>query len=112
MDVVVQRCAAIRREPSLSVKLRHRIATEFQARWENEWGGKFVTHGGRPGANAVRLDGNDYLGITGHSRVIQAQLDALRRGQEFVIQSGVFQLEDGPASQLEKRLAAWLGKED
>ena len=112
MEVVERRCAATRLEPGLSVKLRHRIATEFQARWENEWGGKFVTHGGTPGANAVRLDGNDYLGITGHPRVVQAQLDALRRGQEFVVQSGVFQLEGGPASQLEKRLADWLGKED
>src|SRR6478736_2965675 len=112
MEVAIRRRAATRREPGLSVKLRHRIAAEFQARWEIEWGGKFVTHGGAPGANAVRLDGNDYLGITGHPTVVQAQLDALRRGQEFVIQSGVFQAEGGPASQFEKCLAAWLGKED
>jgi CAI-1 autoinducer synthase len=96
----------------LSRKLRQRIANEFQARWENEWGGKFVTHGIAPGPNAVRLDGNDYLGVTGHPAVVQAQLRALRQGGEFVIQSGVFQLEGSPASQFEQALCTWLGKED
>lgn len=96
----------------LSRHLQQRIADQFQSRWEKEWGGKFVTHGIAPGANAVRLDGNDYLGVTGHPRVIQAQLEALRRGHEFVIQSGVFQLQGSPASQFEQALASWLGKED
>jgi CAI-1 autoinducer synthase len=96
----------------LSQKLKQRIADEFQSRWENEWGGKFVTHGIAPGANAVRLDGNDYLGVTGHPKVVEAQLRALRIGQEFVIQSGVFQLQGSPASQFEQALASWLGKEE
>lgn len=97
---------------ALSQKLRQRIAGEFQSRWENEWGSKFVTHGIAPGPNAVRLDGNDYLGVTGHPTVVEAQLRALRNGQEFVIQSGVFQLQGSPAAQFEQALASWLGKED
>ncbi|MCM2253375.1 MAG: quorum-sensing autoinducer CAI-1 synthase [Ramlibacter sp.] len=101
-----------RARPGLSARLRQRIATEFQSRWEDEWGGKFVTHGLHPGSNAVRLDGNDYLSVTGHPLIVQAQLDALRRGAEFVIQSGVFQLEGSPASRLQAALASWLGKED
>ena len=112
MEVIERPRPAVGSQPGLSPKLRQRIANEFQARWESEWGGKFVTHGIHPGPNAVRLDGNDYLAITGHARVVQAQLDALRRGQEFVIQSGVFQLEGNPASQLQNALASWLGKED
>ena len=104
-----QPCVA---QPGLSPKLRARIAREFQSRWEQDWGGKFVTHVRAPGANAVRLDGNDYLAITGHPRIVQSQLDSLRCNQEFVIQSGVFQLEGNPASQLEKALAQWIGKED
>jgi CAI-1 autoinducer synthase len=112
MEVIERPGLAVGSQPGLSPKLRQRIANEFQARWESEWGGKFVTHGIHPGPNAVRLDGNDYLAITGHARVVQAQLDALRRGQEFVIQSGVFQLEGNPASQLQTALASWLGKED
>ncbi|HEX9719204.1 MAG TPA: alpha-hydroxyketone-type quorum-sensing autoinducer synthase [Ramlibacter sp.] len=112
MEVIERQSPATRTQPGLSAKLRQRIATEFQSRWENEWGRKFVTHGVPPGPNAVRLDGNDYLTVTGHPEVVQAQLDSLRRGQEFVIQSGVFQLDGNPASQLQNALASWLGKED
>jgi CAI-1 autoinducer synthase len=112
MEVIERLSPLARKQPALSDKLRQRIATEFQSRWENEWGGKFVTHGTHPGPNAVRLDGNDYLSVTGHPQVIQAQLDALRRDQQFVIQSGVFQLDGNPASQLQHALASWLGKED
>lgn len=103
--------AAPVREPGLSARLRNRIATEFQSRWENEWGRKFVTHGTAPGPDAVRLDGNDYLSVTGHPRIVQAQLDALARNQEFIVQSGVFQLDGSPASRFEHALASWIGKE-
>ncbi|HVZ42308.1 MAG TPA: alpha-hydroxyketone-type quorum-sensing autoinducer synthase [Ramlibacter sp.] len=98
-------------EPRLLPHLRRRIESQFRARWENEWGGKFVTHGRAAGPDAVRLDGNDYLGVTGHARIVQAQLDALKRNQEFVVQSGVFQLEGSPASRFEKALCDWIGKE-
>ena len=112
MEVIERIAPSARTQPGLSAKLRQRIASEFQSRWEQEWGGKFVTHGVPPGPDAVRLDGNDYLAVTGHPQVVQAQLDALRRGHEFVIQSGVFQLDGNPASQLQHALASWLGKED
>ena len=98
-------------DPGLSPQLRERIQTQFKARWEIEWGGRFVTHGRAPGPDAVRLDGNDYLGVTGHPAIVQAQVDALRRNQEFVVQSGVFQLDGSPASCFEKKLAQFLGKE-
>ena len=49
------------RSAALSPRLRQRIATEFQPRWEQEWGGKFVTNGETPGPDAVRLDGNHHF---------------------------------------------------
>lgn len=112
MEVIDPTRPALGRGPGLSAKLRERIAREFQTRWENEWGGKFVTHGVNPGSSAVRLDGNDYLAVTGHPHIVQAQLEAIRQGREFVVQSGVFQLDGSPASQFESRLAAWVGKEE
>jgi CAI-1 autoinducer synthase len=112
MEVIEKRSLPVRAQPGLSSKLRQRIASEFQSRWEKEWGRKFVTHGIQPGPDAVRLDGNDYLAVTGHPEVVHAQLEALRRDQEFIIQSGVFQLEGNPASELQSALALWLGKED
>ena len=98
-------------EPGLSPHLRQRIATQFQSRWENEWGRKFVTHGSAPGPGAVRLDGNDYLCVTGHPHVVQAQLEALRSQRDFNVQSGVFQLAGSPASRFEAALADHVGKE-
>jgi 7-keto-8-aminopelargonate synthetase-like enzyme len=97
------------RSAALSARLRQRIATEFQPRWEQEWGGKFVTNGETPGPDAVRLDGNDYLGMTGHPDIIQAQIDALRRNEDFVVQSGVFQLNGSPTNQFEREFSAWIG---
>ena len=76
------------------------------------WGGKFVLHGRVPGAGAVRLDGNDYLGFTGHPEIVQAQIDALMQDQESAVQSGVFLLGDHPAHRLEKSMASWVGKEE
>ncbi|MCC2676247.1 MAG: Glycine C-acetyltransferase [Ramlibacter sp.] len=98
-------------EPGLSRHLRHRIATEFKDRWEKDWNRKFVTHGTPPGPDAIRLDGNDYLSVTGHPRIVQAQLDALRCNREFIVQSGVFQLDGSPTSRFEAALAAYVGKQ-
>jgi CAI-1 autoinducer synthase len=98
--------------PALSAKLRERIEREFKSRWEDEWGGKFVTHGTPPGPNAVRLDGNDYLAVTGHPAIVQAQLDSLKQGKEFIVQSGVFQHDGSPASHFQGALAAWVGKRE
>ena len=98
--------------PVLGQNLRARIARDFTPRWEQQWGGKFVLHGRPPGPNAIRLDGNDYLGVTGHPSIVQAQVDALRKEQDFVVQSGVFHLSQHPTRSLETALAAWVGKDD
>ena len=98
--------------PPLGKKLVERMAREFDPRWEHQWGGKFVLHGRAPGAGAVRLDGNDYLNVTGHPDIVQAQVSALTRNCESVVQSGVFLLGNHPAHRLEQQLADWVGKED
>lgn len=99
-------------EPPLGARLKERIATKFSPRWDGLWGGRSLVHGRSAGPNAVRLNGNDYLGISGHPHVIEAQSQALHRDGEFVIQSGAFLLEEHPSRTLEKRLAAYVGKQD
>jgi len=99
-------------DPALSEHLLQRIERDFKPRWDQQWGGKFVLHGAVANANAVRLDGNDYLSVTGHPDIVAAQVAALRQDNEFVIQSGVFVHGEHPARGLEKSLAAWVGKED
>lgn len=98
--------------PPLLPALQRRIEEQFAPRWKDTWGGRFVLHGKQPGPNAVRLDGNDYLGVTGHSDIVSAQVDALTRCSEFVVQSGVFLLQQHPTRSLEVALATWVGKED
>ena len=92
--------------------LAERIEREFAARWRDQWGGKFILHGRPPIQGAVRLDGNDYLAVTGDPRIVQAQIAALRTDTESVVQSGVFLLDHHPARAFEKGMAAWLGKDD
>jgi CAI-1 autoinducer synthase len=99
-------------EPRLPAALRQRVEREFVARWRDQWGGKFILHGRAPQPGAVRLDGNDYLSVTGHPDIVQAQVNALRTDSEAVVQSGVFLLDDHPARAFEKAMAGWLGKED
>ena len=115
MQVLEQKSAQLGqtfRNPELGEQLTRRIARDFTPRWDQQWGGKFVLHGRPPGANAIRLDGNDYLSVTGHPRIVQAQVDALRQEREFVVQSGVFHLNQHPARALEMALASWVGKDD
>lgn len=100
------------RDPGLSATLQARIEREFMPRWNGSWGGKFVLHGRAPGSNAVRLDGNDYLGVTGHPDIVKAQVDAITKSSEFVVQSGVFLLHQHPSRVFEQTLADWVGKED
>lgn len=100
------------RNPALGSQLTQRIARDFTPRWNQQWGGKFMLHGIPPGPNAIRLDGNDYLGVTGHPQIVQAQVDALCKEQEFVVQSGVFHLNEHPTRALEMALATWVGKDD
>lgn len=98
--------------PPLSAALQTRIERDFKPRWEQAWGGKFVLHGQAPGPNAVRLDGNDYLSVTGHPAIVSAQWEALTKSTEFVVQSGVFLLQKHPVRALEEALAAWVDQED
>ena len=112
METLEHTPVVARRNPTLAATLQQRIERDFQPRWQDNWGGKFVLHGRQPGPNAVRLDGNDYLSVTGHPDIVGAQVDALTRNNEFVVQSGVFLLQQHPTRALEMALADWVGKED
>ncbi len=99
-------------DPAISNHLAQRIQREFTDRWDNLWGGRSLLHGRTPGSNAVRLNGNDYLGLTGHPDIVRAQTDAIKNDAEFVIQSNVFLHGQHPVRELERSLAGWLGKDD
>jgi CAI-1 autoinducer synthase len=99
-------------DPALSTRLAQRIQRDYTDRWNKLWGGRPLLNGRNPGPNAVRLNGNDYLGLTGNPHIIQAQMKALKNDTDFVIQSSVFLHSEHPVRELERNLAQWLGKED
>lgn len=100
------------REPAMLPRLRQRLDEQFTPHWNNEWGGKGILHGRHPGTDSIRLDGNDYLNISGHSTIVGAQISNLRCNNDSVIQSGAFLLNGHPSRQLETSMAHWIGKED
>ena len=98
--------------PAYTPHLCDRIERDFIQRWNQVWGGRSLVHGLDAGPDAVRLNGNDYLNVTGHPHIVQAQMAAIRTDGEFVIQSGSFLLETHPVRAFEKRMAQWIGKDD
>lgn len=100
------------RSAPISAHLEARIVREFRTRWDTLWGGRSLLHGRDAGPEAVRLNGNDYLNLTGHPEIVAAQTEALRRDADYVIQSSVFLLDTHPARALERGLAAFVGHED
>jgi CAI-1 autoinducer synthase len=87
---------------------RPRLSAHLEERIEKE----FVTHGRLSRNDDIRLDGNDYLSITGHAEIVRAQLNSIRSDREFVLQSGVFQLEGNSAWELERALCDFLRVDD
>jgi CAI-1 autoinducer synthase len=99
-------------DPVISDYLAKKIQREFTSRWDDLWGGRSLLHGRTPSSNAVRLNGNDYLNLTGHADIVRAQTVAMKNDADFVIQSSVFLHGLHPVRELERSLADWLGKED
>lgn len=98
--------------PPLSAALEARLERDFKPRFFGTWKGRFAVQGARPGSDSIRLDGNDYLAVTGHPHIVSAQLSALKGDSDFVVQSGVFLHDEHPVRQLELMMAEWVGKDD
>ena len=99
-------------EPTLLPQLRMRLDKQFMPHWNTQWGGKCILHGRPSGGDSIRLDGNDYLNISGHPAIVGAQIGTLRQDTQSVIQSGAFLLDAHPSRRLEADMAAWIGKQD
>jgi CAI-1 autoinducer synthase len=104
------RAKAVYTEPVLLDAVERRMARKFFPRRNELWTDRFFVQGRTPGPNAVRLDGNDYLGLNGHEHIIRSQTEALQRNADSIIQSGVFLSDTHPTHAFEKRLAAFVGK--
>jgi len=63
---------------------------------------------GTPHSHAVRLSSNDYLSLSNHPRIADAQLAAIRAASDSLWMSAVFFGEDSLQRRLERRFAAYL----
>lgn len=68
-------------------------------RWESP---RHILDGLTPGPNAILLNGNDYLALARHPRLIQATVDAVSREGMGVVMSGIFQRGAHPRHMLER----------
>lgn len=79
-----------------------------------KWGGQVAIRGRVPGQGAIRLDGNDYLQLSGRPEVVHAQITALQASlsrKTQIIQSSALVTDEHPLRQFEQELARFLGKE-
>ena len=68
--------------------------------------------GRQPDRKAIELSGNDYLGLGGHSAIIEAQVAVLQGGGDDVYMSAAFLTESTMQRAVERKVAAFLGTED
>ncbi len=93
----------------IPLALKSKLINEFIPRWDDV-GQKSPFRGISPDKNSVRLDGNDYLCLSGAEKIVLAQIQALLEVGSSVIQS-VIMLESGHIGRrFEESLAQWIGK--
>ena len=64
-----------------------------------------------PCKGAVQLWSNDYLGLGGHSEIVEAQVDCLQGRSDGVFMSAVFLNETSLQRRFERQMASYLGAE-
>ncbi|KTD25504.1 MULTISPECIES: alpha-hydroxyketone-type quorum-sensing autoinducer synthase [Legionella] len=85
------------------------IEQYFTVRVNQSWHGKHILKGKIPAADALIFSSNDYLHISQHPKLIEAQIAALRKYGNGQMQSPVFLREDTLLSACEQQFAQFLG---
>lgn len=99
--------------PELPEFARQRVERFHNERVQVGWGGRHILRGLRPGTNALHLQSNDYLALTRHPDIINAQHAALATSGNGAMMSSLFlQQDDEPLHVLERELALALGSEE
>ncbi|MEV7829648.1 alpha-hydroxyketone-type quorum-sensing autoinducer synthase [Streptomyces subrutilus] len=94
--------------PRLPAPFRLGIERHMQ-RVRRDWDGSHPLHGRPPGPDAVVVNGNDYLALARHPRIVRAMTEALDADGAGALMSGVFLHGDHPQLRLERELAAHMG---
>lgn len=101
------------RSPELPSFARQRIERFHNERVHISWGDRHILRGARPEPGALMLQSNDYLALTRHPTIVEAQRTALADGGNGAMMSGLFlQQDDDPLHQVEREIALALGSEE
>lgn len=89
-----------------------RVEDYYCDRLERAWRGDHPLKGEIPGSDSIQMRSNDYLCVAGDSRVIDAEIAALRAAGHGEAVSRVWQHHiDDPLNMFEQRVASLMGAE-
>jgi len=101
---------AMQKARALPAFLEDRMTRFYEGRVRAEWGGKHLFHGSAPGPDSLLLYSNDYLDISRHPLLVEAQCTALKSTAAGSMKSSIFDQDiDGPLRRTERSLADALG---
>jgi CAI-1 autoinducer synthase len=89
-----------------------RSLQEHQRRATTRWRGLQPFRSERPAPCAIDLASNDYLRLAHHPEIVQAKIEALRRGGNDTLMSAAFLSADAVHHEFERAMAAHLRAED
>ena len=92
--------------------LKTREDAYYHQRLDPSWNGEHLVKGREPGAGAIILGSNDYLALSKHPQIVEAQVAELRRHGRGVVMSDVFRTGANPLTEFERGIADLLGTED
>ncbi len=107
--------ARLRARPVRTVEepdfLRQQVDRYYRERVEETWDGGHIMVGLEPGPGAIRLVSNDYLCMTRHPEIVDAQRAALQDADDALLMAAVFLHGDNPQSRFERAMAEWMEAE-
>lgn len=78
--------------------IQKKLHDYFHGRVAQSWQGGHILKGKKPESNAIIISSNDYLSLSHHPALIQAQINALQQYGNGQMQSAVFQSETSQMS--------------
>ncbi len=91
--------------------LQEALQAYYQQRVEKSWHGGHILKGKAPDEHSIRLENNDYLGLSTHPDIVAAMRNALEQHGTGQMQSIVFHIHNQQLKDCESVYANWLQKE-
>jgi len=92
--------------------LKSREDKYYCQRLDPSWKGEHLVKGREPGRDAIILSSNDYLSLSNHPQIVEAQVAELRKHGRGVVMSDVFRTGSNPLAEFERGMAELMGTED